>query len=338
MQPIHRVQQDRYAVILAGGDASRLMPLSRRITGRSIPKQFCPIIGAHSLLEQTRQRVSKGISPKRTMIVLTRQHQEFYVDQVRDVPESNLIIQPDNRGTAAAILYALLRLAKLNPYSIVTVFPSDHYVDDEQRFMLHVEAAIETANVRRTQLALLGIKPDRAETEFGWIEPGNRFEESPKLLAVRRFWEKPSSILAHRLWKQGCLWNSFVMAGTVRAFLTVIARALPELKRAFASAWLDLGTEQEGAAIESIYAQLPCRDFSREVLARNARGLIVVPVDDVYWNDLGDSRRVHETLARAHIRPGWMTHRDAPHRNDFVRQVLSRISLRQSALNGRNRI
>jgi mannose-1-phosphate guanylyltransferase len=333
MSPMQGVEQDRYAVILAGGDASRLMPLSRRITGRPVPKQFCPIIGGHSLLAQTRRRIAHRFSPKRTLIVLTRHHEEFYGNQVRDVPPSNLIIQPDNRGTAAAIFYAMMRLAKLDPDSVAAVFPSDHYVSDDRRFMLHMELAIEMAQVRPAQLALVGIKPDRAETEFGWIEPGERLGQS-KLFTVRRFWEKPSNTLADRLWKQGCLWNSFMMAGTVRSFLTSTARALPELKRAFAFAWPALETPREALAIDGVYAQLPSRDFSREVLARSARSLMVMPVEDVYWNDLGDSRRVHETLARAQVRPGWLTQRPRRNRNDFVRRVLPRLSSLQRRAKG----
>jgi hypothetical protein len=103
------------------------------------------------------------------------------------------------------------------------------------------------------------------------------------------------------------------------------------LKRAFASAWPALGTQHERAAMETVYAQLPCRDFSREVLARNARGLLVLPVEDVYWNDLGDPRRVHETLARAQIRPSWTAQEAPSNRNDFVRLVLPRRALHRNA-------
>jgi len=269
--------------------------------------------------------VAQRINPKRTLIVLTRRHEEFYLNQVRDVSQSNLIVQPDNRGTAAAIFYAMMRLARLDPNSVVAVFPSDHYVSDDRRFMLYSELAIEMAQQRPAQLVLLGIRPNRAETEFGWIEPGERVGDS-KFLSVRRFWEKPSTTLAARLWKQGCLWNSFVMAGTVRCVLTLAARVLPEFRRAFASAWPALGTPQESLAIASIYTHLPARDFSREVLARSARSLLVVPVEEVYWNDLGDARRVYETLARARIRPGWLMQRPPRNRNDFVRRVLPRLS------------
>ncbi|MGH7987704.1 MAG: sugar phosphate nucleotidyltransferase [Candidatus Binataceae bacterium] len=325
MHPANYVEPNRYAVILAGGDATRLMALSRRITGQSIPKQFCPIVGESTLLDQTRRRVALIFNPKRTIVVLTRKHEEFYRDQVDDLPDSNLVVQAENRGTAAAILYALVRIAKLDPYAVVTVFPSDHFVDNQRRFMSHAETAMRAATAHPSQLVLLGIKPDRAESGYGWIEPAESSGEGSTFLRVARFWEKPPTALAQKLWRRGCLWNSFVMAGTVRAFATMVARSLPELKRTFSSVWLALGTSDEQATMRQAYARLPCRDFSSEVLARNARALAVVPVGGVYWNDLGDPHRVYETLARTRGRPSWMSQRTPPNRNDFVRRMLPRI-------------
>jgi len=324
MHNIRRIEEDRYAVILAGGSANRLMPLTRRIAGRPVPKQFCPIIGESSLLAQTRRRVALKVSGHRTILVLTRSHEDFYRDQVGDSADSNLLIQPDNRGTAPAILFALLRVAKLDLHAIVSVFPSDHYIDNEELFMCHADLAMRTANSRRRQLVLLGIKPDRAESGYGWIEPAESFCDGSTVLRVARFWEKPPESLARKLCRQGCLWNTFVMAGTARAFLTMTFRALPELMRTVARVWSAIGTPDEYEAMELAYEDLPCRDFAADVLAKSAPDLAIVPVQGLYWNDLGDPRRVYETLARTQIRPGWMTQRTA-NRNDCVRESLPQI-------------
>jgi mannose-1-phosphate guanylyltransferase len=325
MHNVRRIEDDRYAVILAGGNATRLMPLTRRITGRPIPKQFCPIIGESTLLAQTCRRVALRVSRHRTLLVLTRSHEDFYREQLRASPDPNLLIQPENRGTAPAILFALLRVAKLDPHAVVIVFPSDHYVDNEELFMCHADLVMRTANIRRRQLALLGIKPDRAEPGYGWIEPAGSLCEGSTLQRVARFWEKPPEPLARKLWRRGCLWNSFVMAGTARAFLTMTLRALPELKQTVAGVWSAIGTPDEYEAMEVAYADLPCRDFAADVLAQNAADLAIVPVQGLYWNDLGDPRRVYETLARMQIRPGWMTQRTAPNRADFIREALPQI-------------
>jgi mannose-1-phosphate guanylyltransferase len=303
MHNVRRIEERRFAVILAGGNATRLMPLTRRITGRPIPKQFCAIIGESTLLAQTCRRVALKISRHRTLLVLTRSHEDFYRDQLSASPTPNLLIQPDNRGTASAIVFALLRVAKLDPHAVVSVFPSDHYVDNEELFMCHADLAMRTANLHRRQLVLLGIKPDRAEPGYGWIEPAGPLCKGSTLLRVARFWEKPPEPVAQKLWQRGCLWNSFVMAGTARAFLIMAFRALPELRRTVAGVWSAIGTPDEDEAMEAAYADLPCRDFAGDVLANNAPDLATVPVQGLYWNDLGDPRRVYETLARMQIRP-----------------------------------
>jgi len=114
------------------------------------------------------------------------------------------------------------------------------------------------------------------------------------------------------------------MAGTARAFLTMIFRALPELMRTVARVWSAIGTPDEYEAMELAYEDLPCRDFAADVLAKSAPDLAIVPVQGLYWNDLGDPRRVYETLARTQTRPGWMTQRTA-NRNDCVRESLPQI-------------
>ena len=294
MYPTYRKEQDHYAVILAGGDGSRLMSLTRRITGRNTPKQFCPIISSSTLFEQTRRRVALGFSDERTVVVLNGKHRDFYDGQISNLPDSQLVIQPENRGTAPAVLLALFRLAKLNPRAVVTVFPSDHYIDDEQRFMSYVDIAMSVAALRSSQLVLLGIKPDRPEPGYGWIESAGPVRQGSEFLRVARFWEKPAKLLALRLWQRGCLWNSFVMAGTLEAFLAVTVRALPALRHAFEPIWAGFGTSNERAIIATVYADLPCSDFSKDILARFPRNLLMVPVEDLCWNDLGDPSRVHE--------------------------------------------
>jgi mannose-1-phosphate guanylyltransferase len=328
MRRANHSERARYAIILAGGDASRLMPLTRRITGRPIPKQFCPVVGEDSLLEQTRRRVALALSPRRTLLVLTRHHTGFYGSEIDEVPETNLVIQPDNRGTAAAILYALLRVAKLNPYASVTLFPSDHYVDNDRRFMAHASLAMDAASSYPAQLVLLGVRPDRPEPGYGWIEPCGNLAGECGLQRVARFWEKPPKALAQKLWNQGCLWNTFVVSGTVRAFLRMVRRALPDLRRSFSAVWHALGTPDEHAAMERLYAAISANDFCRDVLAPNARALAVLPMAGIYWNDLGDPRRVYETLARSRIRPSWMAQRDREplYRNDFVRRRIPQIT------------
>lgn len=121
----------RLAVILAGGDGTRLKSLTRTISGDERPKQFCPILPGQTLLEKTEERVALRISPENIFYSLTHQHERFYRPLLAKVRRDALIIQSENKGTAPAILYSLLRLAKNNPTATVAFFPSDHYFSDD---------------------------------------------------------------------------------------------------------------------------------------------------------------------------------------------------------------
>src|SRR5262249_38399061 len=149
-----------------------------------------------------------------------------------------------NRGTAPAILYALLRMAEDGPNGAVAIFPSDHYVSDDARFMAHVDAAFELVGRRPDLVTLLGLAPDRPETEYGWIEPAQPLVGPAgwSSYGVQRFWEKPEPRVARRLLDSGCLWNSFVMVGQVNTLLGLIDRTLTGLVREFLPIRRFLGT------------------------------------------------------------------------------------------------
>src|SRR5688500_4707336 len=127
-----------WAVILAGGDGTRLQSMTRAITGDNRPKQFVPVINRSTLLDQTRRRVALSIPHNRTLIVVTQKHRRFYEPLANQISPRLLLEQPVNKGTAPAILYALLHVAKKSPNAIVALFPSDHFFADDDAFMSHV--------------------------------------------------------------------------------------------------------------------------------------------------------------------------------------------------------
>ena len=296
------VRDQRWAVILAGGDGKRLLPLTRIISGDDRPKQFCPIDG-ETLLERTRKRIAGTISPRQTLLLLTADHESFYKSQIKDVPESLRVVQPYNRGTAPAIIYALLRLRRINSRMTVAFFPSDHHFSNDSAFLDSVEHAFETVESQPKLVALLGIAPDNPEADYGWIEPGRPLPgNSGGLRYVRQFWEKPSSSVARSLMRNGCLWNSFVMVGRVEAFLGMVAAALPELLQRFESARLALGTAAEMEAVGKVYKDIAPANFSKEVLAVRPDDLTVLRLENAGWSDLGDPARVRAVLGRQDLR------------------------------------
>jgi mannose-1-phosphate guanylyltransferase len=266
----------RWAILLAGGEGKRLSTLTQRISGKTTPKQFCAVIGNRSLVEQTRKRVSLAVSEDRILTAVTRSHERFYKPILAGVLPRNLVIQPQNRGTAPAILYALLRLADLAPDAQVALFPCDHFVDDDREFMRHVELAFDAVSYR-PELAVLGIAADRPETSYGWIEPGKAIGLDP-IFAVRRFWEKPHAELASELLRRRCLWNSFVMVARVSTLLGLFMIALPNLYLSFKKIRSTFGTVFEYETLQRLYNDLPSTSFSDDVLMRNGVNLGVLPV------------------------------------------------------------
>lgn len=289
-----------WAVILAGGDGTRLQSMTRAITGDNRPKQFVSVIGHSTLLDHTRRRVALSIEPGRTLIVVTEKHRRFYDRVARTTARSQLLEQPANKGTAPAILYALLRIALRSPEATVALFPSDHFFADDEAFMAHIDVALNAVKIQPDAVTLLGITPNAPETEYGWIEP------QPSILAgversitrVRKFWEKPSLSLATSLMERGCLWNSFVMVGRVEALLKMTRAALPEMYAAFAAISPVFETAAERQALARLYSRIEDANFSHQVLAVRSEDLMVMRVGDVGWSDLGEPNRVLATLAR----------------------------------------
>ena len=306
--------QAPWGVILAGGDGVRLRSLTRRITGDERPKQFCPILGHETLLNQTRRRTALTVSPDRTLVVVTQAHERFYTPVLAGPLSSSLVVQPENRGTAPAILYALHRLAPMTGTEPVAIFPSDHYVSDDVAFMAHVEAAFAAVRLRPELVVLLGIMPDRPEVEYGWIEPAEPIvgEGAGAVCRVRRFWEKPSALLAQTLRAEGCLWNSFVMVARVPTLLGLINSAVPDLYDAFAPIRPFISTAEEEEVVREVYSRLPSTDFSSQVLERHPARLAVLRVSGVGWNDLGDPYRVEATQRQMYRRPHYAWSRQMP--------------------------
>ena len=292
--------RDRWAVILAGGDGTRLQSMTRAISGDNRPKQFVPVIGGSTLLSQTRRRVALSFEPSRTLIVVTQKHRRFYEPLAGETSPRLLLEQPANKGTAPAILYALQRVATRSPKAVVALFPSDHFFADDEEFMSHIDVAIDAVEVRPETVMLLGITPTAPETEYGWIEPHSSIIASAQrsITRVRKFWEKPSLHLASSLMERGCLWNSFVMVGRVDALLKMTRTALPEMYAAFEAITPTFETANEHKALAELYSHIEDSNFSHQVLAVRPEDLMVMRVGDVGWSDLGEPNRVLSTLAR----------------------------------------
>jgi mannose-1-phosphate guanylyltransferase len=299
----------RWGVILAGGDGTRLRPLTHAISDDDQPKQFCPLLGGRTLLAQTRFRIGGSIDPSRILFALTRKHERFYAAELGSMPSTQMIVQPVNRGTLPAILWSLLRILRLDPCASVAFFPSDHYYSNESKFMEGVEAALRCAEANANAVILLSTAATRPEIEYGWIEPDQyRINDSGIALPrIKRLWEKPSYSTAESLLEHGWRWNTFVMVGRATAFLRMIERAVPGMYRTFEAISQLRDPDLEAEVMQAAYNSMPVADFSKQVLSVSTEQLAVAALDVMGWSDLGDPRRLVTTLFQSGIENPWVT-------------------------------
>jgi len=297
----------RCGIVLAAGSGMRLRPLIHRLRGDHLPKQYVNLIGTRSLLQITHARTRKLIPPERLFTVVSRDHLEHpeVERQLSDLPPGTVVIkQPMNRDTGPGILLPLMYIYKHYPRSIVVVFPSDHFIGEEESFMDHVHVACQAVERQPSRLVLLGIQPSGPETEYGYIQLGQKVNRLSSLgiYEVSRFIEKPEIHHARELIKTGAFWNTMVMVFEVRSTLELVSQVEPTLHRRFGAILEKIGTPGESRAVEEAYRRMASVNFSHGILQQIARShpsrLAVLPVRDVTWSDLGSERRILDLLRK----------------------------------------
>lgn len=280
----------RWAVVLAAGDGRRLGSLTTDQRGIVTPKQFCTLRGGRSLLEEALARAEGVVPRERIIVVVAAQHEPFWHAQLAHLPKENVVVQPKNRGTAPGLLLPMLTILARDPDPILLVLPSDHHVDDEGTLASSMLQAFVSVDRRDADVVLLGISPQAANSDYGWIVPGR---SHGALAPVQAFVEKPDRVTATRLMQEGGIWNSFILVLEGRAMIALIDRSLPGLPGQMREALL-YGAD----ALPRLYDALASADLSRDVFERAPDHLWVLPVPPCGWTDLGTPQRVAECLAR----------------------------------------
>jgi mannose-1-phosphate guanylyltransferase len=240
-----------FAVVMAGGQGKRLWPLSRE----AFPKQFLTLqLQAGSLLQQAVRRAAEIVGTLEHVLVVSQaQHARLVAQQLPDLPQWNVLLEPMGRNTAACIGLAALEIRRRAPQAVMAVFPADHLFEDERPWKQAVRAAIAAAG-QSGRLVAIGIPPSRASTSYGYLRLGEALGKQAglEIYAVREYAEKPDAARAARYLESGeYLWNTGTFAWRVTALQEALQKHLPQLAS---------GLEQIAAdpsRLEQIYAQLP---------------------------------------------------------------------------------
>jgi mannose-1-phosphate guanylyltransferase len=284
---------DFYPVILAGGRGTRFWPLSRKTRA----KQLLALDGKQTMIQQTVARLLP-LAPARNFWIITNEDlRPAIAKQLPKLPKAQILPEPAARNTAPAIGLAAFLLASESPEAVIGLFPSDHVIGDQNRYRAMLQRGIEIA-AAGANIVVLGIRPNRAETGYGYIEVGATSQGDA--LRVRRFTEKPDAAKAaefvaagNYFWNSGMfLWSARTLADALREHLPKTAPLLEEIAAAY-------GTRKFAATFRWLYPK--CENISvdyavlepRSAKGEQAGNIFCLPAD-FGWNDLGSWTALHE--------------------------------------------
>jgi mannose-1-phosphate guanylyltransferase len=274
---------NRYVIIMAGGVGSRFWPLSRK----ERPKQFLDILGTGETLIQQTYRRFKSICPEKNIFVVTSTDHKDLVTQQLGIDPGRVLAEPLRRNTAPCIAYGTFRIKSENPDAVIAVTPSDHLILKEEEFCDVMEKAYEFAE-KNDALLTLGIKPDRPETGYGYIQANvkKRVPGFDKLLKVKTFTEKPDLDLARVFLESGDFyWNSGIFIWNISSILKAMEKYLPDIFSIFDEGRENFRTDKEESFIAQTYAT--CGSISIDYGIMEKADNVFVMCTDVGWSDLG---------------------------------------------------
>ncbi len=280
---------DRYAIIMAGGVGSRFWPESTE----QQPKQFLDLTGSgKSLLRQTFERLEHIIPANHIIIVTNEKYAGKVKKQLPEIDNRNILLEPVMRNTAPAILYAVNHIHASNPDANIIVAPSDHFIDNEDAFHHDVIQAFDFAS-KHDVLITLGIHPDSPHTGYGYIQYDKKREKNG-FFKVIEFTEKPDKKTAEKFLEQGnFLWNAGIFIWNVKNIRTAFKKYLPEMFQALESDTYQ--TEREQDFINKVFPNVENISIDYGIMEKAAN--VWVRPAHFGWNDLGSWDALYKQLS-----------------------------------------
>jgi mannose-1-phosphate guanylyltransferase len=280
-----------YAIVMAGGVGSRFWPVSTA----EFPKQFHDMLGCgETLIQKTFSRLEQIIPAENILILTNERYNDLVLEQLPLLHPNQILLEPAMRNTAPCILYATLKIQKLNPEAVVVVAPSDHWIEDENTFRADLQTAFDFCE-KENALMTLGIQPTFPNTGFGYIEFDN--EDQNQIKKVKQFREKPDYETAKNFLQSGnFLWNGGIFIWSIKSVLDAFERFQPRLLALFSQGISAYNTDAEAAFISENYASAENISIDYAVM-EDADNVYVLPAR-FDWNDLGTWGSLHEKLPK----------------------------------------
>ena len=280
-----------YAVIMAGGVGSRFWPVSTS----AYPKQFHDMLGTgDSLIQKTFHRLSNLVPQQQILISTNDGYKDLVQQQLPQVTDAQLVLEPVMRNTAPCILMAALKIHKQNPDGVMVVAPSDHWIEDEQAFTANIEECFQAA-ASQDLLMTLGITPTFPNTGYGYIQFDQQSDSAVK--PVIRFTEKPDYQTAKGFLAEGnYVWNSGMFIWSVASIIKAFKSSLPEMYALFMEGMDVYNTPAEFEFVGTRFPEAENISIDYGIMER-ANNVSVLPAT-FDWNDLGAWGALYDKLPK----------------------------------------
>lgn len=280
-----------YCIIMAGGIGARFWPMSRTNT----PKQFIDILGDGSTLIQKTFGRFKKICPAQNIFIVTNEiYKDIVKEQLPEVTDEQLVLEPARRNTAPCIAYANFKIKQKNPNAVVVVAPSDHLILNEDVFIDVIDKGL-AAVAQNDCLMTIGITPSHPNTGYGYIQfdEDKNMPENKHIYDVKMFTEKPTLEIAKQFVESGeFLWNAGIFMWSLKSIFNAFEQYLPEVNDLFRQGEGLYNTPNEISFIKQIYQV--CKNISIDYGIMEKAQNVKVYAADFGWSDLGTWGSLYE--------------------------------------------
>jgi mannose-1-phosphate guanylyltransferase len=288
-------QRPLWAIVLAGGEGTRLAETSCHVYGSVLPKQFLSFGLRRTFLQATLDRLGELVPAQRTVVVVASAREGLAREQLADFEGVELVAQPRNLGTGPGVLLPLLSVLHRDADADVALIPSDH---DFRAPHVLLEALLRAQRVAGQQrgMVLLGAAAETPASDLGWIVPRRALGRSGVGI-IREFVEKPPQHIAEKLFRRGALWNTMLSVAQGSSLWDLARCSLPVQTAELAQHARALHTPEATVSLQQTYERMPPADFSRDLVARS-EGLRVTAMVGAGWSDCGTPERLEAALGK----------------------------------------